>query len=222
MSTKYLSPAETAQLVRQALKESFPGVKFGVKSKRYTGGGSIDVSWIDGPNGAQVEEVAQRFAGSYFDSGIDYQGSCYHKLDGELVHFGASFVFCTRKYSDAAVESAIKRVAAGYGDTCGATVASFHEGKLWGVSPLQNWNGQGHWDMDSLIKRALAKHTDRVNTEASATLQRVTFEGDDGYGHGTVGMDGRGGDQCAKARQQLLENSEREALRNATPVGGVQ
>lgn len=37
-SRKYLSCAETAKLLRQALKESFPGVKFSVRSSVYSGG----------------------------------------------------------------------------------------------------------------------------------------------------------------------------------------
>lgn len=43
MATKYLSCAETAKLIRQALKEAFPDMKFGVRSKTYSGGASIDV-----------------------------------------------------------------------------------------------------------------------------------------------------------------------------------
>ncbi|WP_338423309.1 LPD29 domain-containing protein, partial [Xylella fastidiosa] len=49
MATKYLTCAETAKLVRKALKESFPDIKFSVKSSNYSGGASIRVSWIDGP-----------------------------------------------------------------------------------------------------------------------------------------------------------------------------
>ena len=48
METKYLSCAETAKLVRTALKKNFPGVKFSVRSSVYSGGASIDVSWMLG------------------------------------------------------------------------------------------------------------------------------------------------------------------------------
>lgn len=40
MEKTYQSCAETAKLLRQALKESFPGVKFSVRSSTYAGGAS--------------------------------------------------------------------------------------------------------------------------------------------------------------------------------------
>lgn len=94
---KYLSCAETAKLVRQALKESFPGVKFSVRSDSYSGGASIDVRWEDGPTGKQVDEILGAFEGAYFDGMIDYKGSRYHKLDGQPVHFGANFIHGSRR-----------------------------------------------------------------------------------------------------------------------------
>ena len=46
-----LSCAEVAKLLRAALKETFPGVTFSIRSRTYAGGASIDVTWRDGPNG---------------------------------------------------------------------------------------------------------------------------------------------------------------------------
>src|ERR1700712_5967829 len=102
--TKYFSCAETAKLVRQSLKEAFPGVKFSVRSSTYSGGASIDVSWIDGPNAAQVESITKGFRAAYFDGSIDYQGSIHHMMDGEPVRFGADYITSSRRYPDAAVE----------------------------------------------------------------------------------------------------------------------
>ena len=48
---RYLTAAETAKLIRKALKASFPGVKFSVRSKSYSMGASVNVSYIDGPSG---------------------------------------------------------------------------------------------------------------------------------------------------------------------------
>jgi hypothetical protein len=81
--TTYLSCADTAKLVRAALKESFPGVKFSVKSSVYAGGASINVAYTDGPSAGQVEAVAKAFQGAYFDGMTDYKGSNYNTLDGE-------------------------------------------------------------------------------------------------------------------------------------------
>ena len=59
----YLSCAETAKLVRVALKEKFPGVKFSVRSSTYSGGASIRVGWVDGPTAKDVESVTRRYTG---------------------------------------------------------------------------------------------------------------------------------------------------------------
>jgi len=69
--SKYLSCAETAKLIRKALKKSFPGVKFSVRSSVYAGGASIDVGWTDGPSSKAVESVAGAYAGGGFDGMID-------------------------------------------------------------------------------------------------------------------------------------------------------
>lgn len=70
-STKYLSVAETAKLVRQALKKAFPGVKFSVRSQSYAGGASIDIRWTNGPTVKMVDAVADQFSGADFDGMID-------------------------------------------------------------------------------------------------------------------------------------------------------
>lgn len=46
MKVDYFSAADTAKLVRAALKRSFPGTRFFVRSKTYSAGASIDVSWM--------------------------------------------------------------------------------------------------------------------------------------------------------------------------------
>lgn len=71
METTYLSAAETAKLVRAALKRSFPGVKFSVRSENYSGGCSVNVGWIDGPLTREVEPIAKMFEGKRFDGSID-------------------------------------------------------------------------------------------------------------------------------------------------------
>mgnify|MGYP006448000435 CR=1 FL=1 len=98
---RYLSCAETAKLVRRALRESFPGVRFSVRSDTYSGGASIHVTWTDGPTAARVEPVAKTFAGAGFDGQQDMKVFKRHTLDGEAVHFGADFITCRRDISDA-------------------------------------------------------------------------------------------------------------------------
>jgi hypothetical protein len=70
-----LSCAETAKLVRAALKREFPETKFSIRSKEYSGGASISVGWTDGPPTPAVDRIAQQFAGADFDGSIDLK--CY-------------------------------------------------------------------------------------------------------------------------------------------------
>jgi hypothetical protein len=130
METKYLSCAETAKLVRTALKKNFPGVKFSVRSSVYSGGASIDVSWVLGPTAKEVDAVAGQYESADFDGSIDMETRYDHWLlpdgsviikhgpgtegsmgyipavsnpmpDGAIpVSFGAHYVQCQRRYAD--------------------------------------------------------------------------------------------------------------------------
>lgn len=107
---RYLSCAETAVLVRKALKEAFPGQKFSVRSSTYSGGASIDVSWTDGPTAVAVDEVVERFRGADFDGMIDLKTYRDSYLDGQRVSFGADFIQTHRRLSEelrGSIEAAI-------------------------------------------------------------------------------------------------------------------
>jgi hypothetical protein len=129
METRYLSCAETAKLVRTALKKNFPGVKFSVRSSVYSGGASIDVSWVLGPTTKEVEAVAGQYESADFDGSIDMEIHYDHWLlpDGSAiaksgpgtqgsmgyipavenpmpegavpVSFGAHYIQCQRRYA---------------------------------------------------------------------------------------------------------------------------
>lgn len=128
-TTRYLTVAETAKLIRQALAKHFPGSKFSVRSRSYSGGASIDVSWDDGERAAVVEAIVKGFEGTSFDGMNDlatgqdswilpngdadlayrpesYGGSIPGFVsdaphpNAELVHFGANYVFCNRHISN--------------------------------------------------------------------------------------------------------------------------
>lgn len=101
--------ADTAKFIRKALKREFPGASFSVRSKTYSGGASIDIDWEDGPTLDAVKSLTCRYRGATFDGMIDLKE--YHsgeltyrddpKRDGECVQFGADFIFCERRYSEA-------------------------------------------------------------------------------------------------------------------------
>lgn len=176
--TTYVSCVETAKLVRQALKEAFPGIKFSVKSSSYAGGASIDISWTDGPNARQVDELVADFRGAYFDGSIDYKGTVYSMMDGKPVRFCADFIHTSRKYSDAFVTRMLKRCADEY---CSKvhSLEDWKAGRLYNVHPISGGNSD-HWSVQSIVHRMLAKHTFAVAKE-SATAKRVEVLGSDRY-----------------------------------------
>jgi Large polyvalent protein associated domain 29 len=99
-TVRSIGVAETAKYIRVALKERFPGIKFSVRSKSYSGGASIRVEWFDGPTTDQVEDVTKRYEGASFDSMIDLKSYKDSELpDGERVHFGVDYVFSDRNLS---------------------------------------------------------------------------------------------------------------------------
>lgn len=85
-SRRYLSVAETAKLIRGALKKAFPEHKFSVRSDSYAGGAVVDVSWTDGPSVNAVSTITDNFEGSGFDGMIDLKYSYTHWLlpDGSV------------------------------------------------------------------------------------------------------------------------------------------
>ena len=174
---QYLSCAETAKLVRAALKESFPGVKFSVKSSVYSGGASINIKYTDGPTYEQVKAVAGMFEGAYFDGMTDYKGSNYGSLDGNEVRFGADFIFVNRDFSVPVLESAVKAACEYYGYAMPAIEDGYFGARI--VDRLD-------YETD---RRIMAKvgEVSLVATQPSATLARVGFLGDDGYGWNAVG-----------------------------------
>lgn len=72
MNSTYLSAAETAKLIRAALKKAFPAQKFSVRSENFSMGSAVRVSWDGGPEQKAVEAVTGPFQCKRFDGSIDY------------------------------------------------------------------------------------------------------------------------------------------------------
>lgn len=62
---------EAAKEIRQVLKMAFPGQKFEVKSKNYSGGDSINISYVNGPTQKEVERYVRDFEYGKFDGMTD-------------------------------------------------------------------------------------------------------------------------------------------------------
>lgn len=219
MNRKYISVVESAKLIRQALKESFPGVKFSVKSSSYSGGSSIRVSWVDGPASALVNGVVSPFKGGYFDGMIDYAGSVYAKLDGESVQFLADHVSLSREYSDAKIAQAIRFLAGKYGEQILAgldeSVAEYKRGGLWNIDVFGGPSHIFFWSLREQVSQVLSKMSDRAMPCPSPLLARVQPDGDDGYGQGCVGQNGSGG---GLGYPRVKESAEQQPADQAAPA----
>lgn len=112
--TRYLTCAETAKLLRKALKAAFPATRFSVRSHTYAGGASIHVGWTDGPTTKRVDEVAQQFRGATFNGMQDLMEYHTTTWQGEVVHMGADFVFTERKYSAGFLQRVLQAVGDRY------------------------------------------------------------------------------------------------------------
>lgn len=95
--TRYIPVLETAKLIRRALKEAFPEIRFSVRTSQYAGGSSINISWAEGPKHDTVKDIAEAFQGGDFDGMTDCKKTRSHTINGEPVKFGGDFVFCTRE-----------------------------------------------------------------------------------------------------------------------------
>ena len=190
MEKQYFSCAETAKLVRQTLKEAFPGVKFSVRSDTYAGGASIRIGYKDGPAYNQVKAVVSNFEGSYFDGMTDYKGLNYSSLDGKEVRFGADFIFVNRTMSQPFLTGIVSQVVNKYGldNEVVITEGEYSGAYIKSIGPNADSDKRGFCTMDiqRLINEAASEYSE-VETQPSATAARVGFLGDDGYGYGAVG-----------------------------------
>jgi hypothetical protein len=87
------SAATTAKKIRKTLKGAFPDVTFHVRSKTYSMGSSVYVSWIDGPLQPDVDTVLSRF-----QSGSSDGKTAGYEWEGQLV-LGAKHIDCGRVMS---------------------------------------------------------------------------------------------------------------------------
>lgn len=157
---RYLSCAETAKLVRAELKQMFPGVKFRVTSKTYSGGASITVSWMDGPASERVKRLVEQYEGASFDGMIDLKEYHMSRLNGELVRFGADFVHAERHFSTGLMERAARAVCRDYGWELPAVLVT-GEGQRWEsayvrfAGPEPRAGGEwGEWSTTLIYRKA--------------------------------------------------------------------
>lgn len=110
-ASKWISTADTAKLLRADLKKAFPAVKFSVKSKTFSMGSAIDISWTDGPLSSEVSHVANSYRMGHFDM----QDDSYHYrhdqiLNGERVQYSAKYINTHRSYSVEYVQAVVDTI----------------------------------------------------------------------------------------------------------------
>lgn len=94
----YVDATEVAKQIRKELKATFTGVKFSVRTSKYSGGSSISVKWENYPTRERVEEITRKHAK------IDYD-----EASGEILSGANRFVFAENKWTDEAYISEIER-----------------------------------------------------------------------------------------------------------------
>ena len=171
-----LSCADTAKLVRAALKATFPAVAFTVRSKTYSGGASITVGWTDGPSTAEVEKITHRFEGARMDGYADCKEYQYHarhadgtitpydRDDGlpegaEEVHLRADFIFTDREYTADFLQKVGKRTADYWG--CPVPAVLEHPGYGAQYGRTSDRIGGGSFTADELASQ-MARKASRV------------------------------------------------------------
>lgn len=91
--TRTVDLIETANLVRKHLKATFPGVKFSVRTERYSMGCAIAVRYNDATVSTRAVDIElAQFQGSEFSVLSDCFVPRYGTLNGERVHYGVSHI----------------------------------------------------------------------------------------------------------------------------------
>ncbi len=156
-----------AKNIRIELAATFPGVKFSVKSSRFSMGDSIRVRWTDGPTIGQVDEIIDRYAGGSFDGMTD----CYsYARDAWRDAFGdAKYISSERESSDRAIASAIRTVFARYPgnfrDVERPSPEQYRKGDLRSVR-VNGFNQA----LDELIRSEVSRRTWAINKAAPVAL----------------------------------------------------
>jgi Zn/Cd-binding protein ZinT len=89
--------ARAAQMIRRELKETYPTVKFSVRSQSYSMGDSIDVTYTDGPLSKDVEEITNKYQAGSFNGMEDIYE--FDNRNADLPQ--TKYLFVTRNASEA-------------------------------------------------------------------------------------------------------------------------
>lgn len=118
MSSKTSKPkskyAQAAASIKKELRAAFPGIAFNVRSKSFSMGNSVDVSWELGPTGAEVDAIIKKYQDGHFDGMTDYyeQDRDAKRTAFRAVHGSAKYVSGQRSFPDGLLERICRDIAA--------------------------------------------------------------------------------------------------------------
>lgn len=158
VSEKNNSLVAAAKNIRIELSKAFPGIKFSVKTRRFSGGSSIDVKWTDGPTTKQVDEIIERYEAGSFDGMTDCYD--YRKDHAWTDAFGSGkYVHSTRDYSPELVQKAIDYLWDRYRPAAlKIAPADYFNGSSWSVQVLGSNACPGDANAQSQIHRYAYKY----------------------------------------------------------------
>ena len=175
---RYITLDDTIKLMKDELKRTFPGVKFGLRRSRGTGAGTVHVTWTDGPKYAAVTSIADHYAGAGFDGMTDSSYSIETvdvRADGtpEAIRYGTRYVLCQRTQSDAYRAPFLRKLLRCWSDpTTGpaerARLLALADGEL--VRAMNSVRMDGEW------ATTLAYRIEQDTFGHYATMQSVSGE----------------------------------------------
>jgi hypothetical protein len=139
---KMTTHAECAKMIRKELKNSFPEIKFSVRSSAFSMCTSVDIEWTDGPASCQVDEVVKKYQYGHFDGMNDtYE---YSNLRDDLTQ--VKYVMTQRTLSEKAVKEFAEKFKQEYG--INESTEDIHRSFEW-CGSYTSWNRIAWKELDN-------------------------------------------------------------------------
>jgi phospholipid N-methyltransferase len=126
MTKVHTSVAESAKILREALKKEFPEIKFSVRSSNFSMGSSIDITYNDGPIEKDVEKITSQFENISYDS-----------MTGEILSGGNRYIHVRRDVSEENEKAIFNQLQKEYVNFDGWTLEDYNKGRMdWDVARI--------------------------------------------------------------------------------------
>lgn len=102
--------AQVAKLIRKKLKEKFPSIKFTVRSRSFTGGNDVRISYDNAVPSKDIEKITNKYAAGSFDGMTDMYNYNYDKTGPT-----AKYIFVERHITNDIWEKTKIYIAERYG-----------------------------------------------------------------------------------------------------------